>query len=65
MMEIRSDSREAFDDKREAFEKWYQAFIRTHDVGNPQKYKLFAGAAFTAGAQFSKRNAKWRADSRP
>ena len=64
-MEIRSESRKAFDVKREAFEKWYQSYIKTHDVGDPKKYKTFAEAAFTAGAQFSKHNDQWRANSRP
>ena len=37
------------DEKNRLFESWYQAYIKSHDVGNPAKYKEFARWAFWAG----------------
>ena len=37
------------DEKNRLFESWYQAYIKSHDVGNPAKYKEFARGAFWAG----------------
>ncbi len=44
------------DDKNYAFEKWYQEYIKTHDVGNPAKYKEFARWAFWGGIEFAEKN---------
>jgi hypothetical protein len=39
------------DEKNRLFESWYQAYIKSHDVGNPAKYKEFARWAFWAGVE--------------
>jgi hypothetical protein len=39
------------DEKNRFFEKWYQNFIRSHDVGNPAKWREFTRWAFWGGME--------------